>query len=149
MNKGKGRNGVIYSGETWQTYLSQVIKVKINSHKPNWEYINLIWCQKRTFYLRVFFAKNDWFCVCAQSCPTFCDPMEYSLPGSSVHGILQARILVWIAISFSRESSWPRDWAQVPCVFWQVDSLPLAPPGKLAKIHIFSLIMRKTLEGSQ
>ena len=41
----------------------------------------------------------------AQSCPTLCDPMDCSLPGSSVHGILQARILEWVAISFSRGSS--------------------------------------------
>ena len=40
-----------------------------------------------------------------QSCPTLCDPTDYSLPGSSVHGILQARILEWVAISFSRGSS--------------------------------------------
>ena len=39
--------------------------------------------------------------VCAQSCPTLCNPMDYSLPGSSVHGIFQAKILEWIAISFS------------------------------------------------
>ena len=45
----------------------------------------------------------------AQSCPTLCDPMDYSLPGSSVHGIFQARILEWVAISFSRESSQPRN----------------------------------------
>ena len=37
----------------------------------------------------------------AQSCPTFCDPMDCSLPGFSAHGILQARILEWVAISFS------------------------------------------------
>ena len=52
-------------------------------------------------------------CVCvhahAQSCPTLCDPMDCSLPGSSLHGISQARILQWIAISSSRVSSWPRD----------------------------------------
>ena len=41
----------------------------------------------------------------AQSCPTLCDPMDCSLPGSSVHGILQARILEWVAVSFSRGSS--------------------------------------------
>ena len=52
----------------------------------------------------------------AQSCPTLCDPMDCSLPGSSVHWILQARILEWVAISFSRESSWPRDWTQVSCI---------------------------------
>ena len=44
-----------------------------------------------------------------QSCPTLCDPVDCSLPSSSVHGILQARILEWGAISFSRGSSWPRD----------------------------------------
>ena len=49
----------------------------------------------------------------AQSCPTFCDPMDCSPPGSSVHGILQTRILEWVASPFSRESSRPRDrtWA--------------------------------------
>ena len=41
----------------------------------------------------------------AQSCPTLCDPMACRLPGSSLHGILQARVLEWVAISFSRGSS--------------------------------------------
>ena len=41
-----------------------------------------------------------------------CDPMGYSLSGPSVHGILQARRLEWVAIPFSRGSSWPRDWTQ-------------------------------------
>ena len=49
----------------------------------------------------------------AQLCPTLCDPMDCSLPGSSVHGILQAKVLEWVAISFSRGSSRPRDWTQV------------------------------------
>ena len=49
----------------------------------------------------------------AQSCPTLCDPMDCSLPGSSVHGIFQARVLEWVAISFSRESSQPRDRTRV------------------------------------
>ena len=44
-----------------------------------------------------------------QSCLTLCDPMDCRSPGSSVHGILQARILEWVAISFSRGSSQPRD----------------------------------------
>ena len=42
-------------------------------------------------------------CVCAQSCLTLCNSMDHSPPGSSVHGILQARILEWVAISFSRD----------------------------------------------
>ena len=45
----------------------------------------------------------------AQSCPTLCHPMDCSLPSSSVHGIFQAIVQEWIAISFSRGSSWPRD----------------------------------------
>ena len=48
-----------------------------------------------------------------QSCPTLCDPVDCSLPGSSVHGILQERILEWVASSFSSGSSWPRDRTQV------------------------------------
>ena len=55
-------------------------------------------------------------CVCvliAQSCLSFCNPMDWSPPGSSVHGILQQSIREWIAIPFSRGSSWPRDPTQV------------------------------------
>jgi len=48
-----------------------------------------------------------------QSCPTLCNYMDCSPPGSSVHGIFQARILEWVAISFSRRSSQPRDWTPV------------------------------------
>ena len=50
-----------------------------------------------------------------QSCLTLCDPVDCSPPGSSIHGILQARILEWVAISFSRESSKPSDGTQVSC----------------------------------
>ena len=46
----------------------------------------------------------------AQSCPTLCDPMDCSPPGFSIHGIFQAWVLEWVAISFSRGSSRPRDW---------------------------------------
>ena len=57
-------------------------------------------------------------CVCyvAKSCPALCDPMDCSPPDSSVHGIFQARILEWVAISFSRGSSWTRDRTCVSCV---------------------------------
>ena len=51
----------------------------------------------------------------AQSCPTVYDPVDCSLPGSSVHGILQARILEWGAIPFSKGSSWPMDQTWVSC----------------------------------
>ena len=59
---------------------------------------------------------NIGLCLVTQSYPTLCDPMDRSLPGFSVHGILQARILEWVAISFSRGSSWPRDRTQVSCL---------------------------------
>ena len=52
----------------------------------------------------------------AQLCPTLCDPMDCSLPGSSVHGIFQAIVLEWIAISFSRGSSQRRDRTRVSCI---------------------------------
>ena len=48
-----------------------------------------------------------------QSCPTLCEPVDYSLPGSSVHGVFQARIREWVAISFSRRSSQLRNWIWV------------------------------------
>ena len=51
-----------------------------------------------------------------QSCPTLCDPMDCSPPGSSVHGILQARIPQWVSISFSEGSSHPRDRSHISCV---------------------------------
>ena len=50
-----------------------------------------------------------------ESCLALCDPMDYNPPGSSVHGILQSRVLEWVAILFSRGSSWPRDWTLVFC----------------------------------
>ena len=67
---------------------------------------------------------------------TLCDPMDYSLPASSVHGILQARILEWVAIPFSRGSSWPKD--RFPAL--QADSLPAEPQGKpLDELNVKSL----------
>ena len=60
-----------------------------------------------------------------QSCPTLCDPMDCSPPGSSLHGILQAGILEWVAISSSKGSSQPRDPTGISLyrLHWQVDSL--------------------------
>ena len=52
----------------------------------------------------------------AQSCPTLCDPMDCYPLGSSIHKILQARILEWVAIPFFRESSWTRNQTWVPCI---------------------------------
>ena len=50
----------------------------------------------------------------------FCNPRDFNLPGSSVHEISQARILEWVAISFSRGSSWPKDWTGISCIGRQI-----------------------------
>ena len=54
-------------------------------------------------------------CSVAQLCPTLCNPMDCSPPGSSVHGILQARILEWVAMPSSRGLSGPRDRTHIFC----------------------------------
>ena len=64
----------------------------------------------------------------AQSYTTLCNPMSFNLPVSSVHGILQARILEWIAISFPR-GIFPTQGGNLCFLLWQADSLALAPPG--------------------
>ena len=68
------------------------------------------------------------WCSVGQLCPAVCDPMDYSPPGSSVHGISQARVLGWVAIFFFRGSSRPRDWICVFCIGRQI--LYAEPPGK-------------------
>ena len=71
-------------------------------------------------------------CSVAQSRPTLCNPMDCSPPGSSVHGISQARKMDWVAISFSRGSAWCRDQNQVSYLLhWQASSLPLTSTGQL------------------
>ena len=80
-------------------------------------------------------------CTCAkslQSCLTLCDPMDCSPLGSSVHGILQARILEWVAMPSSKGSPRPRDKTCVSYISytdWQVSPLSLAPSGKPLCIH--------------
>ena len=64
-----------------------------------------------------------------QLCLTVCDPIDYSPPGSSIHGILQARIMEWVAISFSRGSFLPRDHEPL-LLQSQVDFLPLNHQGR-------------------
>ena len=71
---------------------------------------------------------NDWMHACSviQSCPTLCNPMDCSPPGSSFHGIFQARVLAWVAISFSRRSYQPgvgacvsmNTYQTLSCLYW-------------------------------
>ena len=62
-----------------------------------------------------------------QSCPTLCHPMNYSLPGSFVCGISQARLLEWVTISFSKGSSWSRDQTWVFCLAGVTGNTGLIP----------------------
>ena len=74
----------------------------------------------------------------AQSCPTLCDSMDYNPPGSSVHGIFQARILPWIAVSYSRDLPDPaiEPASPEPSVL-QTNSLLLSHRGSLEHTHRF------------
>ena len=93
------------------------------------------------FHLFLIWVIRLWsVCVCvyAQGCPTF-NPMDCSPPGSSAHGILQARILEWVDISSSRGSFQPRDRTHISCglLHWQMDTLPLAPLGRVFSLSYF------------
>ena len=77
--------------------------------------------ERCAFQCTHFMPFEMWICcICgcwvAQACLTLCEPMDCSLPDSSVHWIFQARILELVVISYSRGSSQPRDWTQVPCI---------------------------------
>ena len=82
-------------------------------------------------------------CVCAkllQLCPTLCDPMDCSSPDSPVHEVLQARILEWVAISYSRESRSRESNPHLLCLLhWQASSLSPVPPGKPI-LHIAAFV---------
>ena len=83
-------------------------------------------------FLMMYCAWSD----VTQSCPTLCDPMNCRIQRSSDHGIFQARVLEWVAISFSRGSSWPRDRTQVSSIagrhftVWATREAPRDFPGK-------------------
>ena len=85
-------------------------------------------------------VSEEWVSEVAQSCPTLCNPMGRSLQGSSVHEIFQARVLEWVAISFSRGSFWPRDRTGVSRI--EADTLPSEPlwvRGYVIIVHPFRL----------
>ena len=107
-----------------------------------------VFCQKKKLFppvWRAIFSQNSTgfcthlhnssLCMCGrspQSCPTPCDPKDCSPLGSSVHGILQARILEWVALPSSSRSSPPKGSNPISChlLHWQAGSLPLEPSGK-------------------
>ena len=93
--------------------------------KQSWSQSNFI------LFIHLFWLHWVLVAICVPSCFTcvrLCDPMDCSLPGSCVSGILQARILEWCVIPSSRGSSQPSDGTRL--LPWEEDFLPLAPPGK-------------------
>ena len=89
---------------------------------------------------------SKWLCVCAcwvtESCPTLCNPMSCSPPGSFVHGIFQAGVLEHVAVSYPRGSSRPRIklsfWR---LLHWQVDSLPLSHLGSPVTNYVLYIFL--------
>ena len=94
--------------------------------------------------------KESWSEV-TQSCLTLCDPVDCSLPGSSVHGIFQAIVLEWIAISFSRGSTQPRDWTRVSRIVDRLFTVWATREARkerwvLKNCCFWSVVLEKTLE---
>ena len=109
------------------------IHAAIGAHCGGYDKTDVVWLSHSVylFLVPLWWLMLSWaLCVCevAQSCLTLCNPVDCSLPGSSLHGILQARILEWVSISFSRVSSRLRDRAHVSCTAGK--HLTSEPPGK-------------------
>ena len=106
-------------GKQFSTRVFECIGSETRLSKIDYKCYHLLWCPQTNCLTFLCLS----FLICklgththtevAQSCPTLCDPMDCSPPGSSVHGIFQAWILEWVDISFSRGSSWARDQTQV------------------------------------
>ena len=89
----------VVGGRSVRTIHQKEVDVERKKARASWNLLYIFACISPPLLLLVI-----------QSCPTLCDPMDCSLPSSSVHGILQARILEWVATSFSRGFSQPRNW---------------------------------------
>ena len=99
-----------------QNYIIYLFRMLVNAGVPEPFFLScpLVTCPLQNFWWGVLIQS---VCVCvAQSCLTLRDSVDCSPPGSSVHGILQARILEWVAMPFSRGSSQSRDWTCVSYV---------------------------------
>ena len=101
-----------YSAESFSSDMTHQVP-KLNTHLSDSGFLTLkpvlsppgsLWTVTMSFTLKCYMRAKS-----LQLCLTICDPMDCSPPGSSVHGILQARTLEWVAVSFSRRSSRPSD----------------------------------------
>ena len=110
--------------QTWERKYAKpflTLKIIILIHLNFFEWLFLVWVfLVRLIFslwkvLKIFKTSHYIMCVFTKSYPALCDPLDCSPPGFSVHGISQARILEWVAGSFSRGSPCPRDPTQVSC----------------------------------
>ena len=111
----------------FQTDCSQFFLLQLSLEQHRFEHEQL-----HGTLLHRFFKINTYHFLLSFSsklCPTLRNPMGCSLPGSPVHGISRATILEWVAISFSRGSSLPRDQTHISCMSC-IGLFPTAPPGK-------------------
>ena len=140
----------------WTRHLLYSIAFWILGTEKCWQYIAPItWQQPKQIFLNKAFDRNhfEWYFILSafnyhcyfihvlselsQSCPTLCDPMDCSLSGSSVHGIFPARVLEWIAISFSRGPSRPRNQTWVSCI--ADGCYTMGAIGEAQLIHVYEL----------
>ena len=124
---------------TWSTFTSSS-RLESNAISPGHTLILEAWVKVSSGFLLWFrTALGSCLCCClvTKSCLTLFWP--YGLYPARLHGILQARILEWVAISFSSGSPWPRDPSHVSCIDWRIRILyPLRQKGRL--VHAFMQI---------
>ena len=112
----------------WQTHLSSFLHIEWTHRKSSFF---SIWSWKKLHILKFklfqFEKVKVLVILCDSLCPTLCNTMDCSPPGSTIHGILQARILEWVAIPFSRGSSQPRNRNHVSHIAGRFSTIWEAP----------------------
>ena len=143
----------IWCDEWWYFFRRMVFKLGPLGILPQgWEKpVALIFCSESIktvsdLLLGLYFVERVWPCMHAkslQSCPTVCDPMDCSLPDSSVDGILQARILEQVAIPSSRGPSCPRGQTHASyCLLrWHVGSLPPCLVAQACPVQVLKMML--------
>ena len=137
-------NTLITGPYSYHIYLMLVAPMYIYNLNLSWELKKCL-CKCLTHHLHLDFRSTcskwpAWVLSCSVQ---FCDPMDCSPPSSSVHGIFQARMLVRVAISYSRGSSWPRDWTCISCIDRGI--LPLCYLRSLWWVYVCSSLCLKIM----
>ena len=118
MEKGKNKEKFIEIHSVGHTHIYAHTQTHIYTQTYTYTHTHTHYTNMQIYTDIHVYTHRETHRVCAQSLSRarLCSPMDHSPPGSSVHGILQARILEWVAISSSRGSSGPRDQTPVSCI---------------------------------